>query len=227
MNFTKKLSNLRVLCVVVAIFCLLLGLLSGLSLNTTLHDVLASYRSSVETARNNNVLLSELVKDECAQVLKTKASDTLICRKVALLALSEDSLQQYLDNLRTEFIQNVNREEGETLLRLDDVDYSTNFMIYQGNAAKLRAQIERYQDQLLQLVDDQELRERIAQDISFHTNQTAWQYGEASWEEHYFDHAMAVEVVNQLEQIQQQAYLAAVRVLRAIEGNGGDCNVSE
>lgn len=227
MNFTKKLSNLRVLCVVVAIFCLLLGLLSGLSLNTTSHDVLASYRSSVETARNNNVLLSELVKDECAQVLKTKASDTLICRKVALLALSEDSLQQYLDNLRTEFIQNVNREEGETLLRLDDVDYSTNFMIYQGNAAKLRAQIERYQDQLLQLVDDQELRERIAQDISFHTNQTAWQYGEASWEEHYFDHAMAVEVVNQLEQIQQQAYLAAVRVLRAIEGNGGDCNVSE
>lgn len=227
MNFTKKLSNLRVLCVVVAIFCLLLGLLSGLSLNTTSHDVLASYRSSVETARNNNVLLSELVKDECAQVLKTKASDTLICRKVALLALSEDSLQQYLDNLRAEFIQNVNREEGETLLRLDDVDYSTNFMIYQGNAAKLRAQIERYQDQLLQLVDDQELRERIAQDISFHTNQTAWQYGEASWEEHYFDHAMAVEVVNQLEQIQQQAYLAAVRVLRAIEGNGGDCNVSE
>ena len=227
MNFTKKLSNLRVLCVVVAIFCLLLGLLSGLSLNTTSHDVLASYRSSVETARNNNVLLSELVKDECAQVLKTKASDTLICRKVALLALSEDSLQQYLDNLRTEFIQNVNREEGETLLRLDDVDYSTNFMIYQGNAAKLRAQIERYQDQLLQLIDDQELRERIAQDISFHTNQTAWQYGEASWEEHYFDHAMAVEVVNQLEQIQQQAYLAAVRVLRAIEGNGGDCNVSE
>ena len=227
MNFTKKLSNLRVLCVVVAIFCLLLGLLSGLSLNTTSHDVLASYRSSVETARNNNVLLSELMKDECAQVLKTKASDTLICRKVALLALSEDSLQQYLDNLRTEFIQNVNREEGETLLRLDDVDYSTNFMIYQGNAAKLRAQIERYQDQLLQLVDDQELRERIAQDISFHTNQTAWQYGEASWEEHYFDHAMAVEVVNQLEQIQQQAYLAAVRVLRAIEGNGGDCNVSE
>ena len=227
MNFTKKLSNLRVLCVVVAIFCLLLGLLSGLSLNTTSHDVLASYRSSAETARNNNVLLSELVKDECAQVLKTKASDTLICRKVALLALSEDSLQQYLDNLRTEFIQNVNREEGETLLRLDDVDYSTNFMIYQGNVAKLRAQIERYQDQLLQLVDDQELRERIAQDISFHTNQTAWQYGEASWEEHYFDHAMAVEVVNQLEQIQQQAYLAAVRVLRAIEGNGGDCNVSE
>ena len=227
MNFTKKLSNLRVLCVVVAIFCLLLGLLSGLSLNTTSHDVLASYRSSAETARNNNVLLSELVKDECAQVLKTKASDTLICRKVALLALSEDSLQQYLDNLRTEFIQNVNREEGETLLRLDDVDYSTNFMIYQGNAAKLRAQIERYQDQLLQLVDDQELRERIAQDISFHTNQTAWQYGEASWEEHYFDHAMAVEVVNQLEQIQQQAHLAAIRVLRAIEGNGGDCNVSE
>ena len=227
MNFTKKLSNLRVLCVVVAIFCLLLGLLSGLSLNTTSHDVLASYRSSVETARNNNVLLSELVKDECAQVLKTKASDTLICRKVALLALSEDSLQQYLDNLRTEFIQNINREEGETLLRLDDVDYSTNFMIYQGNAAKLRAQIERYQDQLLQLVDDQELRERIAQDISFHTNQTAWQYGEASWEEHYFDHAMAVEVVNQLEQIQQQAHLAAIRVLRAIEGNGGDCNVSE
>lgn len=227
MNFTKKLSNLRVLCVVVAIFCLLLGLLSGLSLNTTSHDVLASYRSSVETARNNNVLLSELVKDECAQVLKTKASDTLICRKVALLALSEDSLQQYLDNLRTEFIQNVNREEGETLLRLDDVDYSTNFMIYQGNAAKLRAQIERYQDQLLQLIDDQELRERIAQDISFHTNQTAWQYGEASWEEHYFDHAMAVEVVNQLEQIQQQAHLAAIRVLRAIEGNGGDCNVSE
>lgn len=227
MNFTKKLSNLRVLCVVVAIFCLLLGLLSGLSLNTTSHDVLASYRSSVETARNNNVLLSELVKDECAQVLKTKASDTLICRKVALLALSEDSLQQYLDNLRTEFIQNVNREEGETLLRLDDVDYSTNFMIYQGNAAKLRAQIERYQDQLLQLIDDQELRERVAQDISFHTNQTAWQYGEASWEEHYFDHAMAVEVVNQLEQIQQQAHLAAIRVLRAIEGNGGDCNVSE
>ncbi len=227
MNFTKKLSNLRVLCVVVAISCLLLGLLSGLSLNTTSHDVLASYRSSVETARNNNVLLSELVKDECAQVLKTKASDTLICRKVALLALSEDSLQQYLDNLRTEFIQNVNREEGETLLRLDDVDYSTNFMIYQGNAAKLRAQIERYQDQLLQLIDDQELRERVAQDISFHTNQMAWQYGEASWEEHYFDHAMAVEVVNQLEQIQQQAHLAAIRVLRAIEGNGGDCNVSE
>ncbi len=227
MNFTKKLSNLRVLCVVVAIFCLLLGLLSGLSLNTTSHDVLASYRSSVETARNNNVLLSELVKDECAQVLKTKASDTLICRKVALLALSEDSLQQYLDNLRTEFIQNVNREEGETLLRLDDVDYSTNFMIYQGNAAKLRAQIERYQDQLLQLIDDQELRERVAQDISFHTNQMAWQYGKASWEEHYFDHAMAVEVVNQLEQIQQQAHLAAIRVLRAIEGNGGDCNVSE
>lgn len=227
MNFTKKLSNLRVLCVVVAIFCLLLGLLSGLSLNTTSHDVLASYRSSVETARNNNVLLSELVKDECAQVLKTKASDTLICRKVALLALSEDSLQQYLDNLRTEFIQNVNREEGETLLRLDDVDYSTNFMIYQGNAAKLRAQIERYQDQLLQLIDGQELRERVAQDISFHTNQTAWQYGEASWEEHYFDHAMAVEVVNQLEQIQHQAHLAAIRVLRAIEGNGGDCNVSE
>lgn len=227
MNFTKKLSNLRVLCVVVAIFCLLLGLLSGLSLNTTSHDVLASYRSSAETARNNNVLLSELVKDECAQVLKTKASDTLICRKVALLALSEDSLQQYLDNLRTEFIQNVNREEGETLLRLDDVDYSTNFMLYQGNAAKLRAQIERYQDQLLQLIDDQELRESIAQDISFHTNQTAWQYGEASWEEHYFDHAMAVEVVNQLEQIQQQAHLAAIRVLRAIEGNGGDCNVSE
>lgn len=227
MNFTKKLSNLRVLCVVVAIFCLLLGLLSGLSLNTTSHDVLASYRSSVETARNNNVLLSELVKDECAQVLKTKASDTLICRKVALLALSEDSMQQYLDNLRAEFIQNVNRGEGETLLRLDDVDYSTNFMLYQGKAAKLRAQIERYQDQLLQLVDDQELRERIAQDISFHTNQTAWQYGEASWEEHYFDHVMAVEVVNQLEQIQQQAYLAAVRVLRAIEGNGGDCNVSE
>lgn len=227
MNFTKKLSNLRVLCVVVAIFCLLLGLLSGLSLNTTSHDVLASYRSSVETARNNNVLLSELVKDECAQVLKTKASDTLICRKVALLALSEDSLQQYLDNLRTEFIQNVNREEGETLLRLDDVDYSTNFMIYQGNAAKLRAQIERYQDQLLQLIDDQELRKRVAQDISFHTSQMAWQYGKASWEEHYFDHAMAVEVVNQLEQIQQQAHLAAIRVLRAIEGNGGDCNVSE
>ena len=227
MNFTKKLSNLRVLCVVVAIFCLLLGLLSGLSLNTTSHDVLASYRSSVETARNNNVLLSELVKDECAQVLKTKASDTLICRKVALLALSEDSLQQYLDNLRAEFIQNVNRGEGETLLRLDDVDYSTNFMIYQGNAAKLRAQIERYQDQLLQLIDDQELRERVAQDISFHTNQKAWQYGKASWEEHYFDHAMAVEVVNQLEQIQQQAHLAAIRVLRAIEGNGGDCNVSE
>ena len=227
MNFTKKLSNLRVLCVVVAIFCLLLGLLSGLSLNTTSHDVLASYRSSVETARNNNVFLSELVKDECARVLKTKASDTLICRKVALLALSEDSLQQYLDNLRTEFIQNVNREEGETLLRLDDVDYSTNFMIYQGNAAKLRAQIERYQDQLLQLIDDQELRERVAQDISFHTNQMAWQYGKASWEEHYFDHAMAVEVVNQLEQIQQQAHLAAIRVLRAIEGNGGDCNVSE
>lgn len=227
MNFTKKLSNLRVLCVVVAIFCLLLGLLSGLSLNTTSHDVLASYRSSVETARNNNVLLSELVKDECAQVLKTKASDTLICRKVALLALSEDSLQQYLDNLRTEFIQNVNRGEGETLLRLDDVDYSTNFMIYQGNAAKLRAQIERYQDQLLQLIDDQELRKRVAQDISFHTNQMTWQYGKASWEEHYFDHAMAVEVVNQLEQIQQQAHLAAIRVLRAIEGNGGDCNVSE
>lgn len=227
MDFTKKLSNLRVLCVVVAIFCLLLGLLSGLSLNTTSHDVLASYRSSVETARNNNVLLSELVKDECARVLKTKASDTLICRKVALLALSEDSLQQYLDNLRTEFIQNVNREEGETLLRLDDVDYSTNFMIYQGNAAKLRAQIERYQDQLLQLIDDQELRERVAQGISFHTNQMAWQYGKASWEEHYFDHAMAVEVVNQLEQIQQQAHLAAIRVLRAIEGNGGDCNVSE
>ena len=219
MDFTKKLSNLRVLCVVVAIFCLLLGLLSGLSLNTTSHDVLASYRSSV--------LLSELVKDECAQVLKTKASDTLICRKVALLALSEDSLQQYLDNLRTEFIQNVNREEGENLLRLDDVDYSTNFMIYQGNAAKLRAQIERYQDQLLQLIDDQELRERVAQDISFHTSQMAWQYGKASWEEHYFDHAMAVEVVNQLEQIQQQAHLAAIRVLRAIEGNGGDCNVSE
>lgn len=86
------------------------------------------------------------------------------------MALSEDSLQQYLDNLRTEFIQNVNRGEGETLLRLDDVDYSTNFMIYQGNAAKLRAQIERYQDQLLQLIDDQELRERVAQDISFHTN---------------------------------------------------------
>ena len=227
MNFTKKLSNLRVLCVVVAIFCLLLRLLSGLSLNTTSHDVLASYRSSVETARNNNVLLSELVKDECDQVLKTKASDTLICRKVALLALSEDSLQQYLDNLRTEFIQNVNRGEGETLLRLDDVDYSTNFMIYQGNAAKLRAQIERYQDQLLQLIDDQELRERVAQGISFHTNQMAWQYGKASWEEHYFDHAMAVEVVNQLEQIQQQAHLAAIRVLRAIEGNGGDCNVSE
>ena len=227
MNQSKKIANYRALCVVVAIFCLLLGLLSGLSLNTTSHDVLASYRSSVETARNNNVLLSELVKDECAQVLKTKASDTLICRKVALLALSEDSLQQYLDNLRMEFIQNVNREEGETLLRLDDVDYSTNFMIYQGNAAKLRAQIERYQDQLLQLVDDQDLRERIAQDISFHTSQTTWPYGKASWEEHYFDHAMAVEVVNQLEQIQQQAHLAAIRVLRAIEGNGGDCNVSE
>lgn len=41
MDFTKKLSNLRVLCVVVAVFCLLLGLLSGLSLNTTSHDVLA------------------------------------------------------------------------------------------------------------------------------------------------------------------------------------------
>ena len=226
MNFSKKLSNLRVLCVVVAISCLLLGLLLGISINTTSHDVLASYRSSSETARSNNVMLSELVNSECGRMLST-TSDTLICQKVASLASSKDSLQQYLDNLRTEFIQYVNGGEGETFLRLDDVDYSTNFMIDQGNAGKLRAEIERYQDQLLQLVDDQDLRERIAQDISFHTSQTTWPYGEASWEEHYFDHAMAVEVVNQLEQIQQQAHLASVRVLKAIEGGGKDSNVSE
>lgn len=216
MPSSRKIADYRVLCVAVGIVCVLLGLLLGISLNINSHDVLASYRSSAMTVEQGNAMLSNLVQRECDLMLKDNSTDTVMVQKVEVLRDAHDSILQYLSSLRSDFILSVDGVEGERLQRLDDVDFSTNYMINEGHAVELKSHLEEYQRQLLGLFTDPHQRARVEADV---VNLTKYQFPNG-WVESHFDHAMSVEVVNQLDLFTQQAHIAACRVLQELKGQG-------
>lgn len=139
MATSGKTSKYGVLCVAIALGCSLFGILLGVSLNLNSHDVLSSYRSSTTTLAHNNAQLANIVDAECYETCQQTASDTITLRKVKNLMTLRSKMHQYLDSLRTAFILYVDVEPSEQLRRLDAVAESTNFMMDQGNARKLRA----------------------------------------------------------------------------------------
>lgn len=209
---SKKTTNYQVLSVLVGIACILFGLLFGMSINTNSHDVLASYRSSDITIEKGNAMLSVLVRDECERMLNDHAADTVTVGKVGMLQDAHDSIILYLNHMRFDFICFVDGNNGGVLHSIDDVSNSTNFMINQGHAKELETRLEDYQEQLLHLIDNSQQRARVKADIDFHTED---EYPNG-WVAHHFDHTMAIEVVNQLDLLSQQAHLTACRVLREI-----------
>ena len=209
---SKKTADYRVLSVLVGLACILLGLLLGMSINTNSHNVLASYRSSDITMEKSNAMLSVLVKDECERMLEDNAAETVTVRKVEMLQNAHDSIILYLNHLRFDFICFVDGNNGGVLHSIDDVSNSTNFMINQGHAKELETRLKDYQEQLLHLIDNSQQRARVKADIDFHTED---EYTNG-WVAHHFDHTMAIEVVNQLDLLSQQAHLTAYRVLREI-----------
>lgn len=209
---SKKIADSRVLSVLVGLACILLGLLLGMSINTNSHDVLASYRSSDIIMEKGNAMLSVLVKDECERMLEDNAVDTVMVRKVEMLQDAHDSIILCLNHMRFDFICFVEGNNGGVLHSIDDVSNSTNFMINQGHAKELETRLKDYQEQLLHLIDNSQQRARVKADIDFHTED---EYPNG-WVAHHFDHTMAIEVVNQLDLLSQQAHLTACRVLREI-----------
>lgn len=210
-------SKMKVLCIMGAIFTLLLGLLLGISLNNNSHDVLASYRSSIETIDNSNIQLAKIMQTELDIVLQKPDTDSLMRKKVESLQKEQMDILHYCDSLYSDFREWVNG--GEVSLKIlhpDEVDASTYFMINQGNAMSLRYHIEGYLQNILQLVDDTDLREQLRADIDFHT-QDKNLYGEPyGWEHHHFDHTMAIEVENQFNLIRQKILMSGMMVLKTI-----------
>ena len=209
---SKKTADYRVLCIVMGLIGILFGLLLGISINSNSHSVVASYKSSDMTIEKGNTMLSLFIRNECERMLDDNAADTVMVSKVETLQDAHDSILLYLNTMRYDFIRYVDGNNGGVLHCFDDVSNSTNFMINKGHAKELETRLEDYQEQLLKLLDNPQQLARVKADIDFHTKD---EYPNG-WTTYHFYHTMAIEVVNQLDQLSQQAHLAACRVLREI-----------
>lgn len=220
MASSEHTSKMKILCIMGVLFSLMLGLLLGISLNINSHDVLTSYRSSITTINHSNTQLAKIMQAELDAVLQDPDTDTLTLNKVEILRDEQIGFLRYWDTLHSNFLQYINGSGDDVVIKYpDNVDATTYFMVSQGNATTLRRQIEAYQQNILQLVDDTILREQLRVDIDFHT-QDKYPCNEFhGWECHHFEHTMAIEAENQLNLIQQQALMSGIMVLNAIKRN--------
>ncbi|MBR4136361.1 MAG: hypothetical protein IKU03_08140 [Bacteroidales bacterium] len=214
MSLSKKLSNYRILCCTVAIVCLLLGVLLGVSLNLNSRDVLTSYKTFSSTQTQTNDQLSQLLDQEYQRVMDDVFLDSITRSKVEELYSAQKEMTDYIDSLRKTFIMDVNGEVSDQLMRWDDISGSEYFMIGLGNASALKDHLRQYQEQISQLPPCRFGRDTTKLYIDFEDRML---YGErVSWEVYYFSHAMAVEVVSQLDLFKQQVMMEAWDILRRL-----------
>jgi gliding motility-associated protein GldM len=108
-----------------------------------------------------------------------------------------NGMVEYIEQLKVKYIEYVDEtaynEDGTVktvadLKSKDNKSKASNFMIIEGNAKKLKAELENYRNKLLSFVNEQD-REAMSQTIGLEVNEKLKNTSgfPESWETHYFD----------------------------------------
>jgi len=123
--------------------------------------------------------------------------------KAQILKKESDAMVKFIENMRNELIFAVDGDslvevDGKkqlknvsTIVKKDNFDIPTDFMIRLGNAQKLKSEIKKYKANVLKLAK-QEDQKRLEEGIGLNVDATYTKdMNTVSWEEHNFDHIIA------------------------------------
>ena len=121
--------------------------------------------------------------------------------KAQILKKESDAMVKFIEKMRNDLIFEVDGDsltDGKkgpkelktvaTNVKKDNFDIPTDFMIRQGNAAKLKAEIKKYKANVLKLAKKED-RKRLEEGMGLNVDATYTKdMNTVSWEEHNFDH---------------------------------------
>lgn len=124
--------------------------------------------------------------------------------KAQVLKKESEAMVKFIEKMRNELIFQVDGDsltDGKkgpkelktvaTIVKKDNFDVPTDFMIRQGNAAKLKAEIKKYKANILKLAKKED-QKSLEQAIGLNVDATYTKdMNKVSWEDHNFDHIIA------------------------------------
>ncbi len=138
--------------------------------------------------------------------------------KAQILKKESDAMVRFIEKMRNDLIfevdgdslAEVKTDDGKTVKKLktvatitkkDNFDIPTDFMIRQGNAKKLKEEINKYKQSVLKLAKKED-QERLEKGMALNVDATYWKdTHKESWEQHNFDHIIAAASVTLLNKM--------------------------
>lgn len=138
--------------------------------------------------------------------------------KAQILKKESDAMVKFIEKMRNDLIfavdgdsiAEVKTDDGKTEKRLktvativkkDNFDIPTDFMIRQGNAKKLKDEINKYKASILKLAKKED-QQRLEKGMALDVNAEYWKDShKESWEDHNFNHIIAAASVTLLNKM--------------------------
>ncbi len=230
--------------VAIAVACLMLGILAGISINSYSYDVLNGFVTSGDAVHSANLQMEKVIDEKMASL----ESDTIgispkTREKIDSLKMYADKMVAFVYNMRLELVRSVDGEESQavqeglarpdhylyaaSIVRKDEVSATMNYMYNQRNVSILTNELEEYRENILSLVecknyeDSSAVRDQIGLKMD-HVNGRIWG-------DNLFYYAMLISASVVFDQIVGDVRNAEYEMLRMLEQSAefGDHNIQQ
>lgn len=202
--------------IAIALACLMLGILAGISINSYSYNVLNGFVTCGDAVHNANTQIEKVIDDKIASL----ESDTIgisseTREKIDSLKMYADKMVAYVYNMRLELVRSIDGEDAQavqealarpdhylnaaSIAHKDEVSGTMYYMYNQRNVSILTSELEEYRENILSLVECKNY-----EDSSAVRNQIGLKMDHVNgriWGDNLFDGAMLISASVAFDQI--------------------------
>lgn len=230
--------------IAIALACLMLGILAGISINSYSYNVLNGFVTSGDAVHSANLQIEKVIDDKIASL----ESDTIgisseTREKIDSLKMYADKMVAFVYNMRLELVRSIDGEDAQavqeamarpdhylnaaSIAHKDEVSGTMYYMYNQRNVSILTSELEEYRENILSLVECKNY-----EDSSAVRNQIGLKMDHVNgriWGDNLFDGAMLISASVAFDQIVGDVRNAEYEMLRMLEQSAefGDYNIQQ